>query len=82
MLEEKSGKLEIEFLSNLKRHEKSVNAVRFSPNGELLASGGDDNIVILWKLDSVSKSQNKLNFGEDDEEGLSKETWTVVTMLR
>jgi chromatin assembly factor 1 subunit B len=35
------GKAIVEFLSNLVRHTKAVNVVRFSPAGGILASGGD-----------------------------------------
>lgn len=31
----------IDFLSELKRHSSPVNAVRFSPKGDLIASAGD-----------------------------------------
>jgi len=44
------GNLSVEFLSSLTRHTKSVNAVRFSPDGRYLASGGDDGFIFIWKL--------------------------------
>lgn len=34
-------------------HQKSVNCVRFAPNGQFLASGADDQMVIIWTLKST-----------------------------
>ena len=31
-------------------HTATVNIVRFSPNGQFLASGSDDQMVIIWSL--------------------------------
>lgn len=70
----------INYLSTLNRHHKSVNVVRFSPNGEILASGGDDSAIILWKL-SPTLASNTTNFMNEEEEE-AKETWTVFKMLR
>ncbi|KAF5927501.1 hypothetical protein HPG69_016140 [Diceros bicornis minor] len=42
------GKAIVEFLSNLARHTKAVNVVRFSPNGEILASGGDGQKISIF----------------------------------
>lgn len=44
------GKAVVEFLSNLARHTKAVNVVRFSPTAEVLASGGDGKFKVRSSL--------------------------------
>ncbi|XP_036099728.1 chromatin assembly factor 1 subunit B [Molossus molossus] len=75
------GKAIVEFLSSLARHTKAVNVVRFSPNGEILASGGDDAVILLWKVND-NKEPEQLAFQDEDEAELNKEDWTVVKTLR
>lgn len=36
------------FVFSLSGHDRSVNCVRFSPNGEFLASASDDSTIIVW----------------------------------
>lgn len=76
------GKAAVDFLSNLARHTKAVNVVRFSPNGELLASGGDDAAILLWKLNDSKEPEQPLLFQEDEDAQLNKESWSVVKTLR
>ncbi|KAG2207683.1 hypothetical protein INT47_011803, partial [Mucor saturninus] len=66
----------IDFLSELKRHSSPVNAVRFSPSGDFIASAGDDACIILWKLSLMKEA----TFGSDYNE-YEKETWSVVNMF-
>ncbi|EAX09741.1 chromatin assembly factor 1 subunit B [Homo sapiens] len=75
------GKAIVEFLSNLARHTKAVNVVRFSPTGEILASGGDDAVILLWKVND-NKEPEQIAFQDEDEAQLNKENWTVVKTLR
>ncbi|XP_061280505.1 chromatin assembly factor 1 subunit B isoform X1 [Bos javanicus] len=75
------GKAIVEFLSNLARHTKAVNVVRFSPNGEILASGGDDAVILLWKVND-NKEPEQVAFQDEDEAQLNKENWTVIKTLR
>ncbi|KAJ3592355.1 hypothetical protein NHX12_007482 [Muraenolepis orangiensis] len=76
------GKAVVDFLSNLARHTKAVNVVRFSPGGELLASGGDDAAILLWKLNDSKEPESSPVFQEEDDSLLNKESWTVVKTLR
>ncbi|XP_048202207.1 chromatin assembly factor 1 subunit B [Perognathus longimembris pacificus] len=75
------GKAIVEFLSNLARHTKAVNVVRFSPTGGILASGGDDAVILLWKVND-NKEPEQMAFQDEDEAQLNKENWTVVKTLR
>ncbi|XP_041856767.1 chromatin assembly factor 1 subunit B [Melanotaenia boesemani] len=77
-----NGKAVVELLSNLARHTKAVNVVRFSPNGELLASGGDDAAIFLWKLNDSKEPEQAPVFQEDEDAQLNKESWSVVKTLR
>ncbi|XP_034742099.1 chromatin assembly factor 1 subunit B [Etheostoma cragini] len=76
------GKAAVDFLSNLARHTKAVNVVRFSPNGELLASGGDDAAILLWKLNDSKEPEQAPMFQEEEDALLNKESWSVVKTLR
>ena len=51
-------------LLTFKNHEASVEAVAFSPDGTLIASGGDDGVVIIWER-TTGKVRHKLGVQED-----------------
>ncbi|KAL1412665.1 Chromatin assembly factor 1 subunit [Vanrija albida] len=68
----------VEYLATLHKHSAAVNVVRFSPNGQLLASAGDDGNVILWVLSDRPIS----NFGEAAEDAPDKEHWRPQKMLQ
>ncbi|XP_030851188.1 chromatin assembly factor 1 subunit B isoform X1 [Strongylocentrotus purpuratus] len=72
------GKAQPTFAASLSRHTKAVNVVRFSPDGETLASGADDGLVILWKLQEIGYVAAV--FGKEDED--CKETWATLKTLR
>lgn len=42
--------IELDVVSTLSLHIKSVNIAKFAPTSNLLASGGDDSYVYIWKL--------------------------------
>ncbi|KAJ7209271.1 WD40-repeat-containing domain protein [Mycena pura] len=72
----------VEYLATLSRHSAAVNVVRFSPNGEFLASAGDDGMVIIW---APSATPQTSTYGSDlSAEDLQheKEYWKPRTTFR
>ena len=59
--------------TTLKGHTDSVNAVAFSPDGTLLATGGSDDLVIIWDV-ATGKNQTTLKGHEDSVLGLAFST--------
>ncbi|TPP67766.1 Chromatin assembly factor 1 subunit B, partial [Fasciola gigantica] len=79
------------YLASLKRHEKPVNVVRWSPSGDYLASAGDDLFVIIWSNQTSSNTESEVIGGakdgldnDDDEEetAISLERWVPCRSLR
>lgn len=52
-------------LASMSYHTGTIHTVRFSPNGRYLASGADDKIVCVYKLDNNPPS-HAATFGESD----------------
>lgn len=79
-----SGQIELECAADLARHQRAVNVVRWSPNGELLASGDDESVIFIWKLKGENEATNIL--GEFYEQtfffSLLVGTWYVLHSLR
>eukprot|EP00051_Salpingoeca_urceolata_P030626 m.492877 g.492877 ORF g.492877 m.492877 type:complete len:645 (-) comp34501_c0_seq1:50-1984(-) len=71
-----NGKTDVTHLADLARHESSVNAIRFSPDGKLLATAGDDLTIFLWAATSAPTS-SLLNTEE-----FNKEHWRPQAALR
>ncbi|KAI5633858.1 chromatin assembly factor 1 subunit B [Phthorimaea operculella] len=70
-----SGSVSLEVASDLTRHQKAVNAVRWSPSGEYLASGDDESIIFVWK----QKTEEPVPVEGEEQ---YKETWVIHKTLR
>ena len=79
------------------RHQRAVNIVRWSPDGQLLASGDDESIIIIWKVINFchwsrnpspclyfQMKEGKGSGGNlfDDGAETNSENWTVYQMIR
>ena len=66
-------------MCTLARHTGVVNVVRFSPNGEVLASAGDDGMVLFWVK---SNRAFERDLAADIDERYEKEVWKVKMVTR
>uniref|UniRef100_T1IMQ8 Uncharacterized protein n=1 Tax=Strigamia maritima TaxID=126957 RepID=T1IMQ8_STRMM len=73
-----NGQIEVDFVSDLARHNKAVNIVRFSPDGKTLATGDDEAVIWLWKLSEKGMQDMFM----DDSESENKEYWRPLRSLR
>jgi len=71
--------VDLELLSDLTRHQKAVNIVRWSPDGGMLASGDDESIIIIWQRKEGPAEGGGLF---DDDENQNRENWTVYKIIR
>lgn len=57
-----NGAVNQEVISDLTRHQRAVNCVRWSNSGKYLASGDDDANIIIWhlKTDNIPLLEGKL----------------------
>lgn len=70
-----SGAIDIDAVSDLTRHQRAVNVVRWSNSGQYLASGDDDANIIVWQM----KNDNVPLL---DGNASDKEVWVVLKVLR
>ncbi|XP_065156568.1 uncharacterized protein Caf1-105 [Atheta coriaria] len=68
--------IKVSVLAELTRHQRSVNCVKWSPSGELLASADDDANIILWQL----RTDNIPSLDEREDE--FEEKWNALKVLR
>lgn len=67
-------------LATLSNHSKSVNTVRWCKSGEYLASGSDDNYVLVYKYTPGAIANQ--SFGSGNNGSKNKETWTRCYSLQ
>jgi len=79
-----AGRIEPQCVCDLTRHQSSVSAVRWSPDGKLLASADLESAIFLWRYsenEAVPDLFGEGNLGEE-EEIVNQENWTAMSTLR
>ncbi|XP_003488602.1 chromatin assembly factor 1 subunit B [Bombus impatiens] len=71
-----SGVATVKCVTDLERHQRAVNVVRFSPSKDILASGDDESTIILWK------QKEDCEFFINSDESKDKEKWISWKVLR
>jgi chromatin assembly factor 1 subunit B len=74
------GAVRLDLAADLTRHQRAVNCVRWSPNGNLLASCDDENVIIVWKKKPDAEALSI--FDRDDVSDVDKEIWNSYKTLR
>ncbi|KAI6002129.1 WD40-repeat-containing domain protein [Pisolithus albus] len=72
----------IEYLATLSRHTAPVNVARWSPNGELVASAGDDGMIIIWVQSSTPPPTTYSGDLSTEDLQYEKEFWKPRTTFR
>ncbi|KAM3963699.1 LOW QUALITY PROTEIN: chromatin assembly factor 1, p105 subunit [Aphomia sociella] len=73
-----SGSVNLEVAADLTRHQKAVNVVRWSPDGQYLASGDDESIIFIWKQKTDKEPIQNLEQPEEQ----YRESWVIHKTLR
>ncbi|KAK9303944.1 hypothetical protein QLX08_004531 [Tetragonisca angustula] len=71
-----SGAATVKCVAELERHHRAINVVRFSPSKDILASGDDESIIILWK------QKEDCEFFVNPNETKDKEQWISYKVLK
>ena len=66
-------------LSQMDNHEACVNCVRWSHSGRFLASGGDDKLIMVWKINQYSGGNTVFGTGGGS---VNVESWKCASTLR